>query len=243
MRIIAEHHEVRELARRDRALQRLFLRVPGAVQRVDAQGLVHGDPLIAAPDLAVPALAGGHGLQGHHRREGAGVEVRSRTDLHPCVEQVAIGHDVAHQGLAIEVELVPVVVGVGAEERRRHVQRLHAGDQVRIQKGAVGNLPADVLGGDELCGALIGGQHVVDGDVAIGVTIHPESGPVHALDKGVQRLLVLGDIAAIAGPAGRIGRGEGHGALGEGAVGHVLGRGADADPLIPHAGPDTRLQQ
>src|SRR5437899_8010798 len=77
VRIVREHHEIGELAGRDRALDRFLVRGVGAVDGEHAQRLVDADALIGAPGLAVPALARHHALHAHHRRERSGAEIRA----------------------------------------------------------------------------------------------------------------------------------------------------------------------
>jgi hypothetical protein len=58
----------------------------------------------------------------------------------PGVEQCAERHAALYQRLAVERELVGVVVRVGGEHRRHRVERLHAPDDVVVDQGAVRNL-------------------------------------------------------------------------------------------------------
>src|SRR5688572_26895558 len=115
VRILREHDEVRQLAWRDRTLEVLFLRRIRAVQRVHADGTLDADLLSRSPDLAVPALARDHPLNTHERRKRTGAEVRPGCGTHAGVEQRAEGHRSRHQLLAVEHELVGVVIGVGGE--------------------------------------------------------------------------------------------------------------------------------
>ena len=51
--------------------------------------------------------------------------------------------------------------------------------------------------GIELERPLVGGEHAVDGDVAIGVAVELDAGAMHALGPGVEIFLGLGDIAFV----------------------------------------------
>src|SRR5580693_2046043 len=65
MRVLREHHEVRQLPGRNGAFDRLLVRVVGAIERIDLQSFGDADALIRTPDLTVPTLAGDHALNGH----------------------------------------------------------------------------------------------------------------------------------------------------------------------------------
>ena len=71
VRIVGQHDEVRQLARRDRALERFLMRGVRAVDRVDLDRLVDADALIGAPRRAVPTSTRHHALNAHQRRERA----------------------------------------------------------------------------------------------------------------------------------------------------------------------------
>src|SRR5215813_8659817 len=73
--VIGEHDEVRQLSRRDRALDILLFRRIRAVNRVHTDRILHADLLIRTPDLAVPTLPRDHSLDAHQRRKRTRAEV------------------------------------------------------------------------------------------------------------------------------------------------------------------------
>ena len=55
VRVVREHDEVRQLARRDRALDAFLARRVGAVERVDLDRFVDADALVGAPRRRRPS--------------------------------------------------------------------------------------------------------------------------------------------------------------------------------------------
>src|SRR6187401_1062628 len=60
VRIVCQHHEIRELAGGNRPFDGFFPRRVRAVHGVDAYGFVHGDALIRTPRRPVPARTRHH---------------------------------------------------------------------------------------------------------------------------------------------------------------------------------------
>src|SRR5262245_21192694 len=65
VRVLAQYHEVGQLAFRDRTLGLLLERGIGAVDGAGAQGFLDADLLLFAPDAAAVVLARDHALDGH----------------------------------------------------------------------------------------------------------------------------------------------------------------------------------
>ena len=93
--------------------------------------------------------------------------------------------------------------------------------------------------GNSLLRAFDGGQHHVDGDIAVGVAVDLDAGAMHALDPRIEVVLRLGDVALVRRRDAGIRRAERHRALGERAVDGVLGGGAEPDPLVAEAARDA----
>src|SRR6516164_11046028 len=77
VRIVREEHEVRELARCDRSLDRLLMGGIGPVDGEDSQRLINADALVGTPSFAVPPFASHHSLHAHERSERSWAEVRA----------------------------------------------------------------------------------------------------------------------------------------------------------------------
>src|SRR6185503_1408049 len=197
VRILREHDEVRQLAWRDRAFEVLFLRRIRTVQRVHADGTLDADLLIRAPDLAVPAFARDHSLNAHQRRKRTGAEIRPRCRVHAGVEQRTKGHRPCHELLAVEHELVGVVVGVGREQRRDGIKRFDALHEAVIDERAVRDLRTRVRAREQFLDAFERRQVHVDRHIAVGVAVHLDSGAMHPLEPGVQVLRGFGDVALV----------------------------------------------
>jgi hypothetical protein len=137
------------------------------------------------------------------------------------------------------MEFVGIVVGVRSERRGNYARRLNAAQQVVIDERAMRDLGARIGPRKQLLCALDGGQHHIDGDIAIGVAVDLDAGAMHALDPGVELLLRFGDVALVRRVDARIGRAERHGAFRERPVDSVLGSRAQADPLVAEAAHDA----
>ena len=113
------------------------------------------------------------------------------------IEKSAKRHAALHQVFAVETELVGIVVRVGREHRGDGAARLHAPHQIVVDQRAVSDLRARVGSREQLLRALDGGQHHVDGHVAIGVAVDLDARAMHPLDPGIQIVLRLGDVALV----------------------------------------------
>ena len=100
----------------------------------------------------------------------------------------------------------------------------------------MGDLGARVGSREQLLRPLHGGEHHIDGDIAIGVAVHLNAGAMHPFDPGVQLVLRLGDVAFVGRRNAGVGRADRHGALGERSVDGMFGSGSQPDPLVAEAG-------
>ena len=89
--------------------------------------------------------------------------------------------------------------------------------------------------------AFIGGEDMIDRDIAIGVAVHLNTRAMHPLAPCVQDFLSFGHIAAVAVAAG-IRDADGHGAFGERSVRRVLAGRTEANPLIAKTGRHAAAQ-
>ena len=147
----------------------------------------------------------------------------------------------AHLVLAIRLPFLAVVVGVRPERRRDGAGRLDAADEVGIDQRAVLDAVPTVGMWPFLEHALVGVQHHVDRDIAVGVNADLPIVAVRILDRLVQLLLVHRRNAVVIWLAD-VRRAHAHRPLGSRAVGHEL-HGSDTHEVIAETGMDTRVAQ
>lgn len=197
MQIVREHDIVRELARRDRALDVFLVSVICAVKRADLYCFIDADPLIRSPGLAVESRARHLTLDGHTRIERPGGEVRPVRGQDAGFLETTKGHATFQDCFAIEVELVSVVIGVSAEDSGDGAHGLHAPDDTVVDERAMGDLRTHIAARIFLERAFIGGEHHFDGGVPVGMAIGPYTRTVHAFDPGIEVTLRRRDVAMI----------------------------------------------
>src|SRR5271170_2386488 len=94
--------------------------------------------------------------------------------------------------------------------------------------------------------SFVSREHMVDGDIAIGMAVELDSSAVHALAPPIEILLRFSDVALIARGRAGIRDAHGHGALRKRAIRGVLKCRAQLDPFIAqsggHAPSDHRLE-
>jgi hypothetical protein len=155
------------------------------------------DALIRAPGLAVPSRARDHALDAHQRRERARAEVRAGRGANAGVEQRPERHAALHQLLAVERELVGVVVRVVvniAGTAPSAFMRCTRSSLISVQCVIFGRASAR---GASFCARSNAVRYMSMANVAVRVAVHLDAGAMHALDPRVELVLRLRDVALV----------------------------------------------
>jgi len=232
--------EVRQFFRRDGSLDGFLMGRVSAVDRVDPQRLIHADPLVGSPRLAVPPGSSDHSLDAHQRGERSRTEIRAGRSRNPRDGEGAIGHHPLHEFLAVKTELVGIVIRIGGERGGDRASRLYTPKQIVVDQRAMGDLGARVQPRKQPLCPLECREHHIDGDIPVGVAVDLDAGPVHPLDPGVEVVLRRCEVAVVWRLDAGIGHAERHRALRERPVAGVLRGGADGATLKQVGAPCIR---
>jgi hypothetical protein len=127
--IAAKDDEIGELPSRDGAFDFFFGGGVGAVDSAHADGLVHANALVGAPDVAFGVRAGDFGLQGHHGFEGTRGVVGSLGGGNTRIEKAAKSEHMFQTLGAVEMHFFPVVVDIARKRRGNGAESLDAGNK------------------------------------------------------------------------------------------------------------------